>query len=263
MPLAQMASTSLRFLQAYMNDYEVSLVKEAIALILSVADWQIATTSIQYTSNSGRRLIGTGQTFTVLTFAIVDNPFNDNYPTPIDLVTLLSGSVNELSGRVSNLDINYPVVGTVVSYGDCQFARAPILYSGGRADQTLSFSAVLKSNGIIYTMCVLESRDTGSPYMWQVQAGLSASNVPMNSLSKSVSGLEVWNATYSNLLPDSRYTIYFVCGNAQPVFPALLAKNFLIGVVANTTATPNPKMLVITGSPWRLVGVVVSLLILL
>lgn len=246
-------SFSLQFQQAFLNDFEVERTINAVSLLTATASWQLATLFLNST-------VGSQSLSTVLTLALTDSPFNDNYPSPADLVVRLQGKMTTLAGRVNNLDVNFAISGVEVKVEDCGFLTGPDKVAiRSKQDQSLGFSASLKAKGTLYAVCVLTTVTSGSPLNWQISEGLSPANVPVAFASQAVGVGEVWNFTFTNLLPESPYVLYVTCGNDHPAVPALPSEATLVGLALKTAKTPAPKILSLNTA----IGLGIGLLLLL
>ena len=240
--LSPATSFSLRFSQAFLNEFEVERTISVVSLLTATASWQLATMLLNSTTgNSSRRLQSLS---TLLTLAITDNPFNDNYPSTTELVNRLASKMATLSARLNNLDVSFAISGVEVAIADCGFLTGPdkiaIRY---KQEQNLGFTASLKAKGTIYAACVLTTVTAGTPFNWQVSEGLSPANVPVPAAYKAVGAGEVWNYTFANLLPESPYVLYVTCGNDHPAVPALPSETTLVGLALKTAKSPAPKIL--------------------
>ena len=259
-PLSPASTFSLRFTQSFLNAFEISRTITIINLLTSTTPWQLSTISTDSPGLSGRRL--SDSLTTVLTLAISDNPFNDNYPSPSDLVVRLAGKMQVLTGRLNNLDTTYAITGTEVSMKDCEFLSGPeSVKITSKPYANLGFSASLKEQGYIYAVCVLTTVTSGTPLGWQVAEGMSAENIPVPAEVKRVQKEEVWNYTFTNLLPGSPFVLYITCGNDYPVFPTLPPDSSLTGLFQQTADTPAPKILSLNlSTPLRLTLILLLLL---
>jgi len=250
-PLASPVYTSIRINQTSLNDVEVSLALEAVGLLLALEDYRMPV--LQIDSSSARN------NMTVMTFALVDTPFSDSYPSPLDLVSYISGNKSKLAARIAHFDSQYDILGVTINNPECVFASPPAI-GNFISDAAISISASLVLDGEIAVLAVANSSNSSVAYTWQVELALSPANLPAPGLRRSVTAKSILNDTLTGLAPSTEYDLYFTCGNANPTFAALLPDSKVVKVTQTTQASGKEQKLNIN---WGAVLVWPSLILLM
>lgn len=233
-PLAVPVYTSLRINQTSLNDVEVSLALEAVGLLLALEDYRMPV--LQVDSSAARN------NMTVLTFALVDTPFSDSYPSPLDLVSFISGNKSKLAARIAHFDSQFDVLGVTINNPECVFASPPAI-GNFISESAISISASLVLDGEIAVLAIANSTNSSNVYSWQVQLALSPANLPAPGLRRSVAAKTVLNDTLTGLAPSTQYDLYFTCGNADPTFASLLPDSKVVKVTEMTQASTKEQKL--------------------
>jgi hypothetical protein len=233
-PLSAPVYTSIRINQTYLNDVEVGLALEAVGLLLALEDYRMPV--LQIDSSAARN------NMTILTFALVDTPFSDAYPSPLDMVSYLSGNKSKLAARIANFDKQYDILPVNINNPECVFVSPPAI-GNFVSDAAISISASLVLDGEIAVIAVPNSTNSSSIHTWQVQLSLSPENLPVPGLLRSVTAKSTLNDTIMGLSPSTNYDIYFTCGNADPTFATLLPDSKVVKVTQATQASVKEQKL--------------------
>jgi histone deacetylase 6 len=259
------AEFSLYFVQTFLSNLEVDLVKGAISLLLSLKDWRIVEKNRETTTapvtvispSGGRRL--TEEIRAKLTLFVVDDPGSDVYPKPKVLIELLETRKAKLSELVSRLDTTYTITGSEVYLQPCSFSVQPALYLNETDYQHIAVQAITVADGLFLAVLMETQADPGTPSSIQIESSLNALNVPVRNVSLATEAGVPFNVSFNGLSPLTEYSIYTTCGNAYPVFPELLDDTKVVSINWITDPKPDPKPLNTDSASWVVAGVVVLL----
>ena len=224
--LSKPVYTSIRIKQETLNDVEVNLAMEAIGLLLALEDYRMPV--LQVDSSSARN------NMTVITFALVDTPFSDAYPAPMDMAGFISGNKTLLASRIANFDTEFDILAVAINNVECVFYSPPVLGTFV-SDAVISFSAALERDGEIAVVAVVNSTSSSaSIHSWQVEQSMSPTNLGVPGLRRSVAAKTTLNETISGLKENTTYDLYFTCGNPDPTYAALLPDSKVVKLTQTT-----------------------------
>ena len=185
------------------------------------------------------------QVISLVQLYLIDNPGSDDYPEPVQMIPLLQEQISYINSSLNNFNVSDGIKGQEVVLSMCSFYKSPFLL--GTFDyESISVGAALNQGGYLFGIAVPSLNDTGTPLAFQVAAGLDAANRVANFEFALVQIETDSNLTFTNLVADSDYNIYIVCGNLIPKFPQLSSDVVLI--TWKTDMKPAPTLLKISGS---------------
>lgn len=245
------AELTLYYDSTYLTNDDIDLALSTITLLLSLDSWRVLLNTIsvntQPSSNTSpsSQHRSLSQITSSLTFYILDTNYNENYPKPIEMISLLASKSGKLKNILNNFDTNTEIKGVEIYLNDCAFQVYPSVVDVNNRNATVQ--ACLVEDGAVYAVLTESLQE---PYAFQVFFGLDSSNRPTPYDSASLAAGVPGNLTFSDLSPQTNYTLYLICTNNYPGYPDLLSDANLVKLTWNTLPDPALPSLYIDYSQW-------------
>lgn len=210
----------LWFQQTYLTPVEVTLARQAVALVLRIHPWRVIE-NLQVSSANRMLSSSTDTVRTLLRVYVVDSPANDFYKKPKEMINMLIDNKSKLASLLTNFDSSKALTGSEIINAACRFKQAPSLL-GTSSFSSIAISATLFDSGIVYGVAVPTDSDTGKPFSAQIAGGLDRANRATLHAKRNVQGDTASNLTFTGLQGDTYYNVYITCGNVLPGYPDLL-----------------------------------------
>lgn len=233
------AEVTLYYDQTYLTNSDILSAKSTIALLLSLADWRVIenTSNSKTEPNTGvspssqNRRLATIQTY--VSFYLLDIENSEVYPRPLEMVTILAGSIGKMSSILSNFYNATEIKGVEVYMEECKFEIYPSVFSVSNTNATVEVSLV--NEGMVYA--VLTENST-QPYAFQVYLGLDSTNKQLVNNNISASAGEIEFISFTDLLANTTYNVYLICTNEYPGYPDLMNDANLVKLTFTTLQDP-------------------------